>query len=93
MKEKILRTGALHSLTKHAGEGTIEVHNQMDLQTLESEFIGHGGGGNVYKTTIDDQVLALKVLHLNDHSSHEDQKICFRREIAFMRFVSLFASN
>jgi hypothetical protein len=45
-------------------------------------LVGSGGHGIVYQTTVDDKVVALKVLEPN---KSEEQKNRFRQEIALMR--------
>ena len=83
-----LPTNALRTLVKYAGVGTVEEHQPVDLQNLEDAMpIGSGGGGLVYKVTLDDKICALKVMYLNNQSTPEDQKMLFRREIALMRLV------
>jgi ankyrin repeat protein len=91
-QERIIQR-ALYSLIKYAGEGKVEVHQQMDLQNLDdASIVGVGGGGIVYRITRDNKTFALKVLQLNHQSSPEDQKLCFRREVALMRY-GLFPFN
>jgi hypothetical protein len=88
-----LRTCDLRSLIKLAGKGSIEVHEPKDLNNLgNTTQTGGGGGATIYKTTINNNTLALKVFQPNYNSTVtlEDQKKCFRREIALTRYFHLY---
>jgi hypothetical protein len=87
-EEILLLPNVLHSLVKYAEEGEVEVHKPMvlDFTLMDLSLIG-AGSLVVYKTTIRNEIFALKVLQLHDRSPVEDQKKLFRREIALMRYI------
>jgi hypothetical protein len=77
MRESVFQTQPLHALVKHSGDGNLHVHNPIDLQFIERNYFstfcrlmsnyceGSGGCGIIYKVTINNRLVAMKLLQIN----------------------------